>query len=107
AGFTQLHQLGVVTDVDDAKERVVAHAHANFSGGALQVLDVQQAACGSVEQGRQRFVEDLFGRQTAGVQVGETAREQVLADGRQQPLVQHAPDAFGAVLAIRDVGGQE
>ena len=61
AGFAQLRQLGVSTDVDDAKERVVAHAHADFAGGALQVLDVQQAACGSVEQDRKCFVEDLFG----------------------------------------------
>ena len=68
---------------------------------------MQQAACGSVEQGRQCFVENLFRRQTAGIQVGETARKQVFAGGRQQPFVQHAPDALGAVLPIRHVGGQE
>ena len=58
-----LHQLGVVADVDDAERLVVADAQRDLAGRALQVLDVQRAAAGGVEERRQRLVEHLRGRE--------------------------------------------
>ena len=41
--LAQLHQLGVVADVDDAEGSLSAHAQRDLAGRALQVLDVAAA----------------------------------------------------------------
>ena len=59
-----LHELGIVADVDDAERLVVADAQRHLASCALQVLDVQRTAAGRVEKRRQRFVKHLGGRQS-------------------------------------------
>ena len=58
--LAQLHQLGVVADVDDAEGLVLgAQPQRHLAGRALQVLDVELAAARRVEERRERLVEDL------------------------------------------------
>ena len=94
--LAELHQLGVVADVDDAEGLVVADAQGDFAGRALQVLDVQRAAAGALKSDRERLVEDLRRGEAARVEIGEAAGEQVLARRSDEPLVQHALDALDA-----------
>ncbi len=55
----QVHQLGVVAHVDDAEGFVLgAQPQGHFAGRALQVLDMEPAATGGVENRRKRLVED-------------------------------------------------
>ena len=105
--FAQLHQLGVVADVDDAERIVVADAQRDLAGGALQVLDVQRAAAGGVEEGRQRFVEHLGGGEAGSVEIGEAPGEQVLPASGDEPLIEHALDALDAARPIRHIARQE
>ena len=89
AAVEQLGLHGCEERFRDSVVERVAHADGRFTGDALQILDVQPATTRRVEQRRQRLVEDLRRRQSARVQVRETARIKALWFGQHlyQPLL--------------------
>ena len=105
--FAELDQLGVVANVDDAERVVVADAQRDLASGAFQVLDMECAAACGVEEGGQRLIENLGGREAGCVEVGEAAGKEVLSASGDKPLIEDALDALDAPRAIGDISRQE
>ena len=102
------HQFGVVAHVDDAEGVVLGpQPQGHFAGHALQVLDIEPAAAGGVEERCKRFIEDLRRRESASVEVREAPRKQVLARSGDKALVENPFDALDAAGAISHIAVQE
>ena len=78
--LAQLHQLGVVAYVDDAKGIVLgAQPQGYLAGRALQVLDIKPTTTRGVEECRKSLIEDLRRRESANIEVLEAPGEQIFA----------------------------
>src|SRR5690606_28911318 len=102
-GVAQVVQLLRVADVDHAEGLVVAQLQGQLAVGTLQILDVQGASAGGVEQSRTDVGKQVVGRHIQLGQVAEAIGEDVLAIGRHQALTQRLSDR---ALRRRPVSGE-
>ena len=106
--LAELHQLGVVADVDDAEGVVVgAEAQGDLAGGALQVLHIERPPPGALNRVASVSSKICAGGEAARVEIRKSAGEEVLARRRDEPLVQHTLDALDALRSVCHVAGQE